>query len=98
MKLKYFVIGLCVVFGLLIIRAALPWYDTDDTYQVVVDQHSNEEFLKNDFDNKIPCISEVDGVGVKAVPFGVILESCHASWFVFLNLFLFQIKGDANLF
>jgi hypothetical protein len=97
MRRKFFII-IGIILVVLIIRAALPWYDTDHTYQIVANHYGYKGTLRPNFYQKISCENEVDGVGVKAVPFGVVLESCNSSWFVFLNSFPVPIKVDANLF
>jgi len=93
MKKKILIITL-ILFGFLIVYLSLPSsYDTDDTYSLVAAQYKNEYFLLS-FDNKTSCENETDGLGTIAVPFGVKAEGCHASWFVFLNLFVFQTSGE----
>jgi hypothetical protein len=87
---KKLLIGLGILFCLLVIRAALPWYDTDDTLEPVMEKY---DLTKKPFSVEV-CENQVDGAGVKAVPFGTMAITCNAEFFVFLNQFPIQISGE----
>jgi hypothetical protein len=91
MKTKSVLIGIgAVIVGLLIVRAALPWYDTDDTLDPVMAKYQ----FANDNSGDAVCENDTDGAGVKAVPFGAVAETCNAEFFVLFNLFPFQTSGE----
>ncbi len=73
------------IFILAIIILAIPAiYDTDNTYAKISNTYGND-FAQQGASEV--CENNVDGVAVKAVPFGVIATTCHDEWFVLFNIF-----------
>jgi len=81
------------VFAVLIIFSIPNIYDTDDTYEKIADQYG-DGFAQ--YETSEVCENDADGLGVKAVPFGVIAIACHDEWFVLFNIFPIHTMDAGN--
>lgn len=71
------------IFIVLIIILAMPAvYDTDDTYAKIANQYG-DDFAQRGASEV--CENDTNGLGVKAVSFGVVATACHDEWFVLFN-------------
>lgn len=84
-----------ILVALVIVSAIPAIYDTDDTEAAVASQYG--EGIAQRGASEV-CENDVDGLGVKAVPFGVIATACHDEWFVLFNIFPFHTMdaGDSS--
>ncbi len=73
-------IGLAILLVAIVILAVPAIYDTDDTYAIITNRYGDI------FSAQTPCTNDANGLGVNAVPFGVIATACHDQWFVLLNM------------
>lgn len=79
-----------LIFGVItvvLILGVFP-YDTDDSYDPVLRKYGYDIGERT-----LTPSCETDGVGLRHVPFGVITTHCETSWFVFFNMFPFQVTG-----
>ncbi len=72
----------------LIIVAAIPRYDTDDTFRAVQWRYGDDIAERTCHE---PC--ETDGIGIELTYFGAKAIHCKTTWFVLFNLLPFQISG-----
>jgi len=87
MNKRSVLVGAGILVALCIIFAVPAFYDTDNTYARVAAQYG-DNFAQRGLSEV--CENDVDGLGVKAVPFGVIATACHDEWFVLFNIFPFH--------
>lgn len=95
MRIAYKVLGILggffvagIVFGMA--------FSTDDTRgfeEAIAEQGYGYESVLAAIRDKSssPCVT--DGLGVKPVPFGVVISWCDASWFLGMERFLVQLSG-----
>lgn len=77
-------IGIIILVVLTIVLAIPTLYDTDDTYAKIANQYGDDFARRGTAE---ACENDTDGLGVRAVPFGVIATACHDEWFVLFNTF-----------